>query len=43
MKPSWTACIVSEYAPEIKACEAMMAAQVASTMSGYKAHWGASR
>ena len=40
--PSCTACRVIEKTPEITACEAMMAATVASTTSGKCAHSGTS-
>jgi hypothetical protein len=33
-KPSCTACLVSEYAPEITACDAITVAAVASTIIG---------
>ena len=33
-KPSWIACLVIEYAPEMTACDAMIAASVASTIAG---------
>ena len=39
--PSCTACRVSEKAPEMIACDAMIAAAVARAISGYKAHDGA--
>ena len=42
-KPSWIACRVSENAPEITACDAMIVATVAMTTTGYSAHSGASR
>ena len=37
------ACWVTEKAPEITACDAMMVASVASTTSGSRAHSGAIR
>ena len=40
--PSCTACCVSENAPEMSACEATTAADVAIPMSGYKNQRGAS-
>ena len=33
-KPSWTACWVSENAPEMMACEAITVAAVANATSG---------
>ena len=33
-KPSWIACWVNEYAPEMIACEAMMVATVANATIG---------
>ena len=40
--PSWTACRVSENAPEISACDATTAAAVAIPTIGYSAHAGTS-
>ena len=40
-KLSWIACIVVENAPDIRACDAMMAASVAMTTSGICAQFGA--
>ncbi len=40
-KPSCTACLVIENAPEITACDAMMVAAVASSTSGTSAQPGA--
>ena len=42
-KPSCIACCVSEYAPEISAWDATIAADVAITTIGINAHVGASR
>ena len=41
--PSWMACCVSENAPEMSACDAMIAAAVARPTSGSSAQSGASR
>ena len=41
--PNWMACLVTEKAAVIRACEATMAARVASTNSGISAHSGAMR
>ena len=42
-KPRFWACSVIEKAPEISACDAMIAAQVASSTSGSVAQAGAIR
>ena len=42
-RPSWIACLVTENAAEIRACDAITAAAVASTTSGTCAHVGAIR
>jgi hypothetical protein len=42
-KPSCTACLVSENAPEIVACDAITVAAVASAIIGYRAQPGSSR
>ena len=43
MKPSWTACLVTLNAPEIRACEAITVAMVAKPTSGSSAQSGAIR
>ncbi|MNL40978.1 hypothetical protein D3C87_1633630 [compost metagenome] len=42
-KPSWTAWRVTEYAPEITACDATMVAMVASATKGTRPQSGAIR
>ena len=42
-KPSWIACLVTEKAPEITACEAITVATVASTTIGTRPQCGISR
>ena len=42
-RPSWIACLVIEYAPEIMACEAITVAAVASTTAGISSACGNSR
>lgn len=43
MKPSWIAWLVSENAPEITACDAITAAQVASSTIGISSSSGTIR